>query len=53
MINGKNCISIYDNKRPQLSFILYIIDAGSNGNKNTYFNSVNTGGIVLIGVQHK
>ena len=32
MIIGNNCISIYDNIRPQLPFILYVIDAGSKGN---------------------
>ena len=27
--------------------------SGSKGNKNTYFNSVNTGNNVLIDLQHK
>ena len=40
-------------KRPQLPFILYIIDAGSKGNENTYFNSVNRGNKVLIDLRHK
>ena len=55
MIIGNNCISIlvYDNIRPQLPFILYIIEAGPKGNKNTYFNSVNTGNNVLIDLQHE
>ena len=53
MIIGNNCMSIYDDIRPQLPFILYIIEAGSKGNKNIYFNSVNTCNNVLIDLQHK
>ena len=53
MAIGNNHISIHDNVRPRLSFILYIIETGSKGNKNTYFNSTNTGNTVLIDLQFK
>ena len=48
MTIGENCISVYDNIHPQLPFILYIIEAGTKDNKNTYFNSVNTGNNSLM-----
>ena len=53
MTIGNNHISIHDNVRPRLPFILYIIETGSKGNKNTYFNSANTGNNVLIVLQFK
>ena len=53
MIMSYNCISTHDNIRLHVPFILYIIEAGSNANENTYFNSVNTGNNVLIDLQHK
>ena len=43
LILGNNQISQNDYIRPRLPFILYIIEAGGKGNKNTYFNSQNTG----------
>ena len=43
LIFGNNQISQNDNIRPRLPFTLYIIEAGGKGNKNTYFNSQNTG----------
>ena len=52
IIIGNKCILIFDNIQPRLPFILYIKDARSKGNKNTYFNSVNTGSI-LVDLQHK
>ena len=47
-----NHISIHDNVRPRLPFILNIIETGSKSN-NTYFNSANTGYNVLIDLQFK
>ena len=42
-ILGKSQISIQDNIKPRSPIILYIIEAGVMGNKNTYFNLVTTG----------
>ena len=53
MAIGNNHISMHDNVRPRLPFILHIIETGSKGNKNTYFNSKNTGNNVLIDLQFK
>ena len=44
---GNNQILSNNNIRPRLPFILYIIEAGGKGNKNTYFNSTTTGNDVL------
>ena len=53
LIMSNNHISIQDNIRPRLPFILYIIEAGLKGNKNTYFNSRNTGNNILTELQVK
>ena len=53
LILGNNQISQNDNIRPRLPFILYIIEAGGKGNKNTYFNSQNTGLNILTELQDK
>ena len=53
LILGNNQISQNDNIRPRLPCILYIIEAGGKGNKNTYFNSQNTGLNILIELQGK
>ena len=50
---GNNQISPQDNIRPRLPFILHIIESNSKGNKNTYFNSQNTGNNVLNELQIK
>ena len=50
---GNNQISPQDNIRPRLPFIMHIIESNSKGNKNTYFNSQNTGNNVLSELQIK
>ena len=50
---GGNQILAGDNLRPRLPCILYNIDTGSKGNKNTYFNLVENGNRILIELQNK
>ena len=54
MTIGNSIISERDNLHSQLLFILYITEVGNEGNKNTYFNSVDTGNIIVrTNIQHK
>ena len=52
LILGNNQILQNNNIRPR-PFILYVIEAGGKGNKNTYFNSQNTGLNILTELQDK
>ena len=45
---GNNQISPQDNLRPRLPFILYNIEIGTKGNKNTYFNFQTKGYNTLV-----
>ena len=48
---GNIYISVYDNIRPQLPLVLYIIESGTKGNKNASFNPMNTSNNTLINLQ--
>ena len=48
-----NNIMTQNNLRPSLPYISYIIETSSKGNKNTYYNSENTGNTVIKDLQAK
>ena len=46
-------INIWEKQTPQLPYILYILDLGTNGNKNVYFSTVESGNSIIKQVQVK
>ena len=52
-ILGNNQISIQGNIRPRLPYILYVIESGVKGNKNTYFSLKNTGNNINLELKEK
>ena len=50
---GTNQIRVEDNIRPRLPYILYNVEIGSQGNKNTYFNLFDNNNRVICELQEK